>query len=129
MQMSWELHSPFSELSQKQGSVLLYQRVILCSFRAGQGILTSWSLQGILEPLSQTLSFRWSYHKALSVAADMLRMKAEDIRVLEQERAHIPRRLYRETAVCSESVYPPPGCYSAVPVLPGGQKQGRSDSA
>lgn len=59
----------------------------------------------------------------------MLRIKAEDIKALEQERPHIPRRLYRESVICSELVYPSPGCYSAVPVLPGGQSQGRSDSA
>lgn len=54
-------------------------RAILCGFHAGWGILTSWSLQGILEPVPKTLSFSWYYHKALSVAAAMLRIKAEDI--------------------------------------------------
>lgn len=53
-------------------------RVILCGFHVGWDILTSWSLQGILEPVPQTLGFSWYYHKALSVAAEMLRIKVED---------------------------------------------------
>lgn len=53
-------------------------RAILCGFHTGWGILTSWSLQGILEPVPKTLGFSWYYHKALSVAAEMLRIKAED---------------------------------------------------
>lgn len=76
--------------------------VILCTFQAGRGILTSWSLQCILQPVPKTPSFSWYYHKALSVAREMLRIKAEDTGDSGQQRcpgteksAHSNKAIYR----------------------------------